>query len=150
MLVLIGGCSRKAGNRYNIMWQVSYKTVYHLFYLVSSFPLKCSVYSLVLGSETANGCLCIVSRKGFLSGRNFGELLANCIKIKIKDIHEDTYRRVTGAKDVSRIPDCVLVLLPQGLSVRVVPLLYSSSLSSGQSGQQSLAILLFGSWDQCG
>lgn len=145
MLVLIGGCRRKAGNRYSIMWQVSYKTVYHLLYLVSSFPLKCSVQSLVLGSETANGCLCIVSRKGFLSGRNFGELLANCIKIKIKDINEDTYRRVTGAKDVSHIPDCVLVLLPQGLSVGVVPLLYSSSLSSGQSGQQSFAILLFSS-----
>lgn len=88
MLVLIGGCRRKAGNRYSIMWQVIHKTVYHLLYLVSSFPLKCSVYSLVLGSETANGCLCIVSRKGFLSGRNFGELLANCIKIKIKDIHD--------------------------------------------------------------
>lgn len=60
-------------------------------------------------------------------------------------MHEDTYRGVTGAKDVSHISYCVLVLLPQGLSVGVVPLLYSSSLSSGQSGQQSLAILLLSS-----
>lgn len=146
MLVLTWGCRRMAGNRYNFMLQVSYKTV--PLHLVSSFPLKCTVYSiksLVLWSETANDCLCIVSRKGLLSGTNFGELLANCITIKIKGMHGDTYRRVIGAKDVSHIPDSVLVLLPQGLSVGVVPLLYSSSLSSGQSGQQGLAILLFSS-----
>lgn len=40
MLVLIGDCRRKAGNRYNIMLHVIYKTVRHLLYLVSSLPLK--------------------------------------------------------------------------------------------------------------
>jgi len=118
------------------------------------FLSKCSKYSiksLDLVSGTTTGCLCIASRKGFLSGRSFDELLAKCIKIKLKSIWWDaigTYRRITGAKDVSHIPDGVLVLLPQGLSVGVVPLLYGSSLSSSQSGQQGLAVLFFCSRDQ--
>lgn len=102
-------------------------------------------------SGTVTGWLYIVSRK-LLSGRSLHELLTKHIKIKLVSIFMDasaTYRRVIGAKDVSHVTDCVLVLLPQGLCVGVVPLLYGGSLRSGQSRQQGLAILLFSSRDQC-
>lgn len=153
MLVLIGDCRRKTDNRYNIMLQVIYKTVHHLLYLpfLSKFS-KYSIKSLDLVWGTATGWLYIISRKGFLSDRSLHELLTKYVKIKLLSIPVDasaTYRRVIGAKDVSHITDCVLVLLPQSLCVGVVPLLYSSSLCSGQSRQQGLAVFLFSSWDQC-
>lgn len=62
-------------------------TIYFISFL--PFLSKCSKYSiksLSLVSGTATGCLYIVSRKGFLSGRSFDELLAKCIKIKLKSI----------------------------------------------------------------